>query len=254
MISKSQIKFVQSLKQKKFRDLHRCFVAEGSKLVLEFSVSHFSVVQVFAVAEWLSVHPVPAGIVVGEVTHAEMERISFLSTPSPALAVIEMPEALPEPTFRKENLTLVLDGITDPGNLGTIIRIADWFGIRHLVCSEGCVDQYNPKVVQATMGSLTRVNVNYLELPGFLASVGGEVPIYGMMLEGEDLFTTDTTGNGLIVIGSEAHGISEAVSEFVTHKISIPFYPSTRKTHAESLNAAVATGIVCAEFRRKSLL
>ncbi|NQV02147.1 MAG: RNA methyltransferase, partial [Bacteroidia bacterium] len=129
-------------------------------------------------------------------------------------------------------------------------RIADWFGIQQVICSTGCVDLFNPKVVQATMGSITRVNVNYVDLPGFLSSLEGEVPVYGMVLEGEDVFVADTAPHGIIVIGSESHGISDAVSEFITHRRSIPFYPANRENHAESLNAAVATGIVCAEFRR----
>lgn len=252
MISKAQIKFVQSLKQKKYREIHHCFVAEGSKLVREMAASRFYVRQIFASREWIRENTVSGKIAAEEITCHEMERITGLSTPSPALAIVEIPETAPEPAAWKEDNVVVLDGIQDPGNLGTIIRIADWFGIRQLICSEGCVDLYNPKVVQSTMGSITRVNIDYLDLPAFLASLSGEVPVFGMTLDGDDLYRTNTTMNGLIVIGSEAHGISDQVSAFITQKISIPFYPADRDTHAESLNAAVAAGIVCAEFRRKS--
>ncbi len=251
MISKSQIKFIHSLKQKKYREQHRCFVAEGSKLVLELTESYFSFRQIYAVEEWLRENPIIKDIPVEEVKPVEMERITGLSSPSPVLAVVEMPSENLESTSWGENLTLILDGIQDPGNLGTMIRIADWFGIAQLICSPGSVNLYNPKVVQATMGSITRVRVNYTELPEFLASLEQKVPVYGMVLEGENLFHAETTANGFIVIGSEAHGISEAVSEFITHKLFIPYFPTTREYHAESLNAAAATGIVCAEFRRK---
>ncbi len=251
MISKSQIKFVQSLKQKKYRDIHRCFVAEGSKLVLELTGSYFPIRQIYANGEWIKEHPTPENILVEEVKPFEMERITALSTPSPVLALVEMPEELLDTTPWLENLTLVLDGIQDPGNLGTIIRIADWFGIGQIICSHGCVDLFNPKVVQATMGSIARVRVNYVELSNFFPTVGSEVHVYGLMLEGEDLFGAEITSNGIIVIGSEAHGISDKVTNFITHQLTIPFYPSDRDHHAESLNAAVATGIVCGEFRRR---
>jgi RNA methyltransferase, TrmH family len=251
MITKSQIQFVQSLKQKKYRDLHRCFVAEGSKLVLELAESRFSVRQIFATTDWLRDTHFATGIAVEEVKPFEMERISALSNPSPVLAIVEMQEEAPEPTSRFEDLTLVLDGIQDPGNMGTIIRIADWFGIREVICSTDSVDLYNSKVIQATMGSITRVKVNYVELAGFFEALEVGVPVYGMMLEGENLYTAEPTPNGMIVIGSEAHGISHKLTGYITHRLTIPFYPADRDYHAESLNAAVATGIVCAEFRKR---
>ncbi|MFH1295884.1 MAG: TrmH family RNA methyltransferase, partial [Bacteroidota bacterium] len=156
MISKSQIKFVQSLKQKRYREIHRCFVAEGSKLVLELAGSHFLIRQIYASRDWLSDNALIHEIPIAEVKPGEMERITALSTPSPVLAVVGMPEENPEPSCRKEDLSLMLDGIQDPGNLGTMIRTADWFGIQQLICSTNCVDLYNPKVIQATMGSITR--------------------------------------------------------------------------------------------------
>lgn len=250
MISSSQIKFVHSLKQKKFREIHRCFVAEGSKLVLELAGSYLPLKSLYAIEEWASAHPVVSNLPVEVVKPQEMERMTSLSSPSPVLAVVGMPEDETEGTFRKEGLTLMLDGIQDPGNLGTIIRIADWFGIGQVICSEECVDLYNPKVVQATMGSITRVRTTYANLPRFLASLERGIHVYGMMLEGEEPGKVSHSGEGIIVIGSEAHGISGEVASFVTKRISIPFYPVERETHAESLNAAVATGIVCAEFRK----
>ncbi|MBL7139052.1 MAG: RNA methyltransferase [Bacteroidales bacterium] len=238
------------MKQKKYRDLHCCFVAEGSKLVLELTGSHFPIRQIYASTEWLRDNPLAPEMPVEEVKPFEMERITTLSTPSPVLAVVEMPAENTKPACRKEDLTLMLDGIQDPGNLGTMIRIADWFGIQQLICSKGCVDLYNPKVVQATMGSITRVKVNHVELSGFLGSLEEDIPVYGMGLEGENIFTADTKPRGIIVIGSEAHGISEEILRYVTNRLSIPCYPANRGDHAESLNAAVATGIACAEFRR----
>jgi TrmH family RNA methyltransferase len=148
---------------------------------------------------------------------------------------------------------LVLDGIKDPGNLGTIIRIADWFGIRHIVCSEDTVDLYNPKVIQATMGSYTRVIVSYAGLPGFLSSIDGKVKIYGTFPEGENIYSGSLNPEGIIVIGSESSGISPEVVRLVTDKISIPSYPmDCGHVHAESLNASVATAIICSEFRRRN--
>jgi len=242
---------VQSLKQKKFRDIHRCFVAEGSKLVLDLVGSSFIIRHIFATEEWTRDHLMPNDLPVDLVKPSEMERITALATPSPVLALVEMPEEVLPAVLLPEKLTLVLEGIQDPGNFGTIVRIADWFGIGQIICSYGCVDLFNPKVVQSTMGSITRVRVTYDDLENFFQSIGSDVPVYGMMLDGEDLFAADSAANGIIVIGSEAHGISDQVDNYITHRLTIPYYPATRDNHAESLNAAVATGIVCGEFRRR---
>ncbi|MBE0648536.1 MAG: RNA methyltransferase [Bacteroidales bacterium] len=252
MISASRIKFVRSLHQKKFRDLHRCFIAEGSKLVLEFAESTFRIQQIFCNEEWSQNHSISERIPVEIIKPSEMSRITVLSSASPVLAVVEMPENSDDLKSRAwdGDFTLVLDGIKDPGNMGTIIRIADWFGIGQVICSMDCVDQFNPKVVQSTMGSMIRVGVHSVDLPEFLSALKGQVPVYGMVLDGENFSSDAANAKGLIVIGSEAHGISEEVVPFITHKRTIPCYPAGRGNHAESLNAAVATGIICAEFRK----
>jgi len=251
MITSSQIKFVRSLRQKKFREEHGCFVAEGAKLVREFAQSRFTVRQVYILDEAIEQAIPLTDIPVEAVRLSEMERITGLSSPSPLLAVIEIPADDPPEHLPENELILALDGIRDPGNLGTIIRIADWFGIDQVICSHDCVDTYNPKVIQATMGSVIRVKTTCTDLPRLLASGRGEIPVYGMTLDGEDLYRSETTAHGLLVIGSEAQGISDEVLRLVTRRLSIPSFPPHRNTHAESLNAAIATGIVCAEFRRR---
>lgn len=275
MLSKSQIQFVRSLQHKKFREQSQCFVAEGSKLVLELINSSFSVEQVYALTEWVDTHQEALHhIPVTSVTAKEMSRISGLSTAAPALAICRIPEirmnssavedTSPSPeSGLGEEMTgstlaapegkypvLLLDEIRDPGNLGTIIRIADWFGIPQIIGSPGTVDLYNPKVIQATMGSITRVKVTYAPLQEFLRNLGSEIPVYALAMEGERLYDMTLKSESVWIVGSEAHGLSDGIAPFVTHKIAIPHYPSDRTAHAESLNAAVATGIACAWLRQ----
>jgi RNA methyltransferase, TrmH family len=256
MLSRNDITYIRSLKQKKFRDHHRRFVAEGSKLALEILESPFVISGVYALPEWLREHEAfldQKKLPFREVSEGEMERITQLSTPGPVLVVAEIPEKEVTPVSAHDDLVLVLDDIRDPGNLGTIIRIADWFGIRSVVCSEQTVDLYNPKVIQATMGSVARVSVDYCSLPEFLSALGPSVKIYGTFPEGENIYEKQLESKGIILIGNESDGISAEASRHVTDRISIPFYPSPgEKTgRAESLNASIATAVVCAEFRRK---
>ena len=256
MLSRNDIKHIQSLRQKKFRDLHRQFVAEGSKLVLEIAEGPFRVINVYALGGWLEKHELvlrEKKILFTEVTEEEMERITALSSPAPSLALAEIPEANCLPVPPVHELVLALDDIRDPGNLGTIIRIADWFGIRCVVCSEQTVDLFNPKVIQATMGSVARVRVDYCNLPDFLSSMDAITKIYGTFPEGENIYHKQLEPEGIILIGNESSGISEEVASHVTDRISIPSWsPGDRRDdHAESLNASVATAIVCAEFRRR---
>ena len=257
MISKSQAKFIRSLHLKKEREIHRQFIAEGSKIVLETAASTFPVSEVYALQDWIEEHGhemeehrVPCETV----TFAEMEHITALSSPSPALAVVGMKENPALPETLDHMLTLVLDGISDPGNLGTIIRIADWFGIRQIVCAKGTVELYNPKVIQATMGSFCRVEVYYTPLAELFARTGLPKKVYGTFLEGKNIYHEELSRSGLIVIGNESRGISHEVAKFVTDKITIPSYSfeGKRGHHAESLNAAVAVAVVCAEFRRRT--
>ena len=256
MLSKNQVKFIRSLHSRKGREEHRLFLAEGSKSVLEVAASSYRVEQVLALEEWIREHGKElsgSGINAIPVDAGEMERITALATASPALAVVRMkaaPAAAPE---AGRGLTLVLDDIQDPGNLGTIIRIADWFGIGTIVCSPGTVELWNPKVIQATMGSFTRVDVFYTGLAGFLQEARSHGPVYGTFLEGTNIYSEDLAADGVIVIGNESRGISEDAGTFVTNKITIPSYALDQKqgTRAESLNAAIATAVVCAEFRRR---
>ena len=259
MLSKSQIQVIKSLKLKKFREEHQLFIAEGRKLVNELITSTIKVRQIYATSDFFRTTKIDASIERFEIKESELERISSLTSPNEVLAVCEIPTCQLNMDSLKDKLTLVLEDIKDPGNLGTIIRIADWFGIETIICSEQTAELYNPKVIQATMGSVSRVQVHYMELPVFFnhqsENAGNDNPqkIYGALLEGDNIYTQPLSANGFIVIGNESKGISETLLPCITHKINIPsfshFNPSGGE--AESLNAAVATSIICSEFRRR---
>jgi TrmH family RNA methyltransferase len=264
MLSKNQLKQITSLKVKKFREESRQFIAEGHKLVSELMNSRFTVVAVYASAEWIVANLAiirAKNIPAVETELHEMERISALATPSPVLAVVAMPDpdfAISPFRYFATSLSLALDDIRDPGNLGTIIRIADWFGIETVLCSENCVDVYNPKVVQATMGSVARVNVISCNLEEVLRTVSqqgvpgvAETPVYGTFLDGGSIYDSPLSETGIIVIGNESKGISPGLQPFITHKLVIPAYGASDLGKAESLNASVATAVICAEFRRR---
>ena len=240
MLSLAQIKFIKSLSQKKFRDSSGLFVAEGEKLVAEAMASRFQVEAVYRKEE------------IGE---AAMARITGLSSPSPALALVHRPEDLSKAELPEKGLFLALDGIRDPGNLGTILRVADWFGIDAVFCSPDTVDCFNPKVVQATMGAIFRVRIHYTDIPLLCEkarAMGGNV--YGTFLDGENFYQKDLSNGkdapSVIVIGNEANGITEKTAACVTDRLYIPPYPAN-DAGSESLNAAVATAITVAEFRRR---
>ena len=239
-MTNTEIKFIKSLSQKKIRDQSGLFVVEGEKLVAEALSSRFQVEKVYRKDE------------IGE---AAMARISALSTPSPALALVRRPDDLSCAPMPQKGLFLALDGIRDPGNLGTILRIADWFGIDAVYASPDTVDMFNPKVVQATMGAIFRVRFHYTEIPALCRSVlreGGKV--YGTFLDGDNLYRTaldDGSGAAaVIVIGNEANGISPETGACVSHRLFIPPFPAD-DPGSESLNAAVATAVTVAEFRRR---
>lgn len=244
MISKNDIKEIRALGQKKYREERGLFVVEGEKLVEEALRSGFDVVAHYRVED------------VGEET---MGRISQLTHPSPALAVVRRPVPV-EPVIAPDELVLALDGIRDPGNLGTILRIADWFGIRQILASDDTVEVYNPKVVQATMGAIFRVRVHYCDLKSEVervvftkcrsATERQAMVVYGTFLEGDNIYEAPLTQGGIVVMGSEANGISPEVASVVTRKLFIPPFPPDAHT-SESLNVAVATAITCAEFRRR---
>ncbi len=229
----SEIKYIKSLSQKKFRDEYGVFAVEGEKLVQEALKSGFEVEKVFRKEE------------IGE---AAMARISALSSPSPVLALVRIPESRMEAP--RDGLYLALDGIRDPGNLGTILRVADWFGIDAVYASEDTVELYNPKVVQATMGAVFRVKFFVCDIPSLCSSYPG--PVYGTFLDGENMYGKELSSMGIIVIGNEANGISAATAACVSDRLYIPPFPAD-DPGSESLNAAVATAITVAEFRRRAL-
>jgi TrmH family RNA methyltransferase len=242
MLSKTHTKYIQSLQHKKQRDLTGLFIAEGPKVVMDLLNSRkFVCKEIFATDGWLQVHREALSFLrdtsVTTVEDFELQKLSSLSTAHDVVAVFEKRK----PVFEIQtgsHITLVLDTIQDPGNLGTIIRIADWFGIENMVCSMGCADMYNAKVVQSTMGSLGRVNVIYTDLLEWIQK-HSKVKIYGASLEGKDVKTTGKLDEGIIIIGNESNGVSDKLMELVNEKINIP-----RIGEAESLNAAVATGII----------
>lgn len=254
MLSTSQIKHVQSLQQKKFRRQHGLFVAEGEKIVGELWSSTFRVEAIYALPDWLEEHRheiVPQADIF-EVSEKDLGRISGLRSPNRVLAVVRMPAQVCEPQPGPGGLTLVVDQVQDPGNLGTIIRTADWFGIGRVICSPDTAEVFSPKVVQATMGSFLRVEVVYTPLVPFLERASGSLPVYGAFLEGEDLYGFEAEPSGLLVIGNESKGISTEVASHIQKKVRIHGGRQPgRNDAAESLNASVAAGILMAWFSRK---
>ena len=256
MISKSQLQFVRSLHQKKFRSLHSKFLAEGPVLVAEALKSDFIIETIYtngAGKKRLDLVQVPEETEVVEVSDAELQRLSLLKQPHEMLAVLQMRQStLPE---EFNSLILALDHIADPGNLGTIIRIADWFGIKNIICSDDTVDVYNPKVVQATMGSLFRVEVAYASLPSMISEIKKKnegFKIYGAMLSGKNIYKEKPEEKGMILMGNETRGISEELQNYIDVPLTIPSFNSNDSPSAESLNVAVATAIFCSEFRRQN--
>ena len=244
MFSKSQIKFIKSLTKKKFRMKEGLFIIEGKKGILELLDSQLKLHTLYTTED---IFDAP-GDLTFFVSEAELKKISNLNTPQTALAVFHIPK---ETTPEAKGFQVALDEIQDPGNLGTIIRMCDWFGIEQLICSRGTVDCYNPKVVQATMGSISRVQIHYVGLPEYLAAAGKEVAVYGAFLEGEEVYAQPLSSEGILVMGNEANGISPEVEKFITQKLVIPQFGSSHKT--ESLNVATATAIFLSEFRRRTL-
>ena len=248
MISKNQIKYVHQLELKKFRKQEGLFIAEGHKVVGDLLAAGFRPTQLFATAEWQA----PAGFVeVTQVTNDELSRLSLQQHPQQVLALFPIPEAQPQNSNLKSQISILLDNIQDPGNLGTIIRIADWFGIDTIFCSTGTVDAWNPKVVQATMGSIARVRIIYIDAQQLFDSLPADYPVYGTFLDGENIYTQELSPNGLIVMGNEGNGISDAVRARISHRLLIPDFH--RGDTADSLNVAIATAITCSEFRRRGL-
>jgi RNA methyltransferase, TrmH family len=251
MISKAQIKHINSLKLLKFRKVAGEFVVEGEKMVQELIMSNSEIIALYAVPGWLEANQKLISykeIHAEKVSPKELERISSFKTPNQVLAHAKTPNS---EKLSFEDLVLVLDDIRDPGNLGTIIRTADWFGIKNIICSPSTVDLYNPKVIQSSMGSFLRVNVTYQNLDEIMLKAENEsLKIYGSLLDGDNIYGQKLDNKGLIIIGNESRGVSEKIEKSVTHRISIPAHSNNK---AESLNASVATAIICAEFRRSNM-
>ena len=244
MISKNQIKFIRSLKLKKNRDAHNCFIVEGEKMVEEILQSDFVLIEIFTTRYWKS--SIERTIKIHRISEKELERISTLKTPNTLLAIVEKPKLKLDISKIQNGLTLALDDIKNPGNLGTIIRVCDWFGVQNIICSNNSVDVYNPKVIQATMGSITRVNLYYTNLEEMTKNLSNKFPIYGAFMDGKDISDLNLETNALLVMGSESFGISKEVSKLITEKIAI----KREKKGAESLNVAIATSILLYEFKR----
>lgn len=240
MLTKNQIKYITQLKQKKFRDLNKVFVAEGFKVINELLNSTLQLEHIYTTKQ-LNFNV--SKEFVTEIIEADLKKISSLTTPNDCLAVFKIKEdRLPQPN----GLKIALDNVRDPGNLGTIIRLCDWFGIADLICSNETVDVYNAKVIQASMGSLTRVNIFYTNLTDYLKDANE--PVYGTFMDGTNIYKSDLPNSGIIVMGNEANGISTEIEALVTAKIAIPRFGDLQQT--ESLNVATATAIILSEFKR----
>jgi TrmH family RNA methyltransferase len=243
MISKNQQKYIRQLEQKKYRKREGCFVAEGTKVVGDL-LKRYQPLALYATESW----DAPKGVGYTLVSEEELQRVSFQQHPQQVLAIFPIPQPT-DPVSLRGSLTLALDGVQDPGNLGTIIRIADWFGIDTIICSEETADAWNPKVIQATMGSIARVNVIYANLLELLDTLPSDYPVYGTFLDGENIYTQTLSGEGLIIMGNEGNGISDAVKAKVNRRLLIPDFH--QGDTADSLNVAIATAITCSEFRRR---
>lgn len=244
-LTKSQAKFIKSLQQKKYRDLNKRFVVEGIKLVQE-ALQYAQIVEYVAYVGDIEDYPFLKNIDSYQVSSAELKSISSLKTPNKVLAICKM--VSPFGKWSRDKPILALDEISDPGNLGAILRLADWFGIEQVICQPGSVDVYNPKVVQATMGSIFRVAVYYDAIANVIDDLAQAMPVYGAHMEGENLYHTEIKWPFMLVMGSESHGISEDLKSKITKMISIP-----RFGNGESLNVAISTGIILSELKRKTL-
>lgn len=249
-LSKAKIKLIRSLEQKKYRKDLQLFVAEGPKLVEEL-MGFFDCKLLVATKEWFGNNERYNADEKLVAEQDELSKASFLKHPQQVIALFKQPDVKIETSVINKELCLALDGVQDPGNLGTIIRIADWFGINHIFCSYDTVDVFNPKTMQATMGGFSRVKVHYTDLKELILT-NPSAPIYGTFLEGETIYDCELEQVGLIIMGNEGKGVSEGLKELVSKKLYIPNYPQNRES-AESLNVAIATSIVCSEFRRRKI-
>jgi TrmH family RNA methyltransferase len=242
MVSKNQIKLITSLQQKKFRQIHQLFIAEGVKVIQELLQSNFVLEHLYVTQ---NIFETISSDKKTQISDQDLKRISCLSTPNNCLALFQIPEQKPRNDM---GLIVALDDIRDPGNLGTIVRLCDWYGIDQMVCSEQTVDVYNPKVVQATMGSISRVSVAYLDLEKYLKRTS--TPVFGTFMDGKNVYKENLPQEGILVLGNEANGISEKIEKLVSDRLAIPRFGDLQQT--ESLNVATATAIFLSEFKRNS--
>ncbi len=256
MLSKSLKKYITSLNHKKYRKQLCAFCAEGDKLNHDLITSKIECTELLATFQWMDKNrnlPLK-GIKITEVSESELKRVSNLKSPPPVIGIYKIAEHPLRIAELSGSLILALDGVQDPGNMGTIIRIADWFGISNIICSEESADIYNPKVVQASMGAIARVAVHYTNLSTFIEEYKQKtkLPVYGTFLEGNNIYNQNLSKSGMIVMGSEGKGISPEIEKLISDKLFIPSFPSDEPT-SESLNVSVATAIVCSEFRRMGI-
>jgi TrmH family RNA methyltransferase len=242
MVSKNQIKLITSLQQKKYRFANQLFFAEGIKVIQELVESNFELVHLYTTQKDFEEISNDKRTIIAE---SDLKRMSALATPNSCLALFKIPS---EKKIIASGLILALDSIRDPGNLGTILRLCDWFGIGQLICSKETVDIYNPKVVQATMGSIARVNVNYVDLESYIGQT--KMPVFGTFMDGDNIYKTNLPQEGIIIMGNEANGISPELEKLAKNRLAIPRFGNLQKT--ESLNVATATAIILSEFRRLS--
>lgn len=255
MLSKNKKRQVERLQQKKFRDKEGLFVAEGAKLIGDFV--HAGMQPRFVVATSLGIQQITeitCKTECYEVDERELKELSNLKTPTQSIGIFDKPTNNQDIATSPKDLTLLLDRIQDPGNMGTIIRTADWFGIERIICSDTCVDAFAPKVVQATMGALARVSIVETDLVKLLKDNinDSKIPVYGTFMNGESIYATDLQQDAFVIMGNEGRGISEELWPYITKKVSIPSYPSGRTT-SESLNVAMATSVICSEIRRRAI-
>ena len=253
MISKAKIQLIRSLEQKKYRMQHDLFVIEGDKAVREALNAALTVEYLLAKPAWLKQQSSIKAHHIIEINDKELSLISFQKTPNQAMALVHIPNYPLNMTELTDGLFLYLDQVQDPGNMGTIIRMADWFGIRHIICGQGCADPFNPKTVQSTMGAVIRVKTHQTDAGFFrqLKSYQPDFPVFGAFLDGENIYNTPLSTKAMIVVGNESKGISDTVAQYVNRRLLIPSYPPGEPT-SESLNVATAAAIICAEFRRRT--
>jgi len=248
MLSSNKIKFIKSLNQKKNREYNNCFIVEGEKIILELINSNFNIIEILSTKDFIDNHKINNNIT--QITEYELQKISNLKTPNKAVAIVKIPNK----SFNNNifnNLNIILDNIQDPGNLGTIIRTADWFGINNIFCSTNTVDVFNHKVIQSTMGAIFRVNIFYTDILKLIQdAIDNKQKIYGALLSGKNIYNTKLENSGLIILGNESKGISKPIQDLISDKIKIPNYPENNN-NMESLNVSIANAIILAEFRRQ---